>query len=56
MPYKSRSQAAYFHIHKKELEKQGVNVAEWDAASKGKSLPKHVPKKGMSRGMRPPSK
>lgn len=42
MPYKSLAQAAYFHTHKKELEKKGVNIAEWDAASKGKSLPKKV--------------
>lgn len=42
MPYKSQAQAAYFHTHKKELEAQGVNVAEWDAASKGKKLPKRT--------------
>ena len=42
MPYKSKAQAAYFNIHKKELESQGVNVDEWNAASKGKSLPKKV--------------
>ncbi len=42
MPYRSKKQAAYFHIHKKELERQGVNVDEWDRASKGKSLPKKV--------------
>lgn len=40
MPYKSQAQAAYFNIHKKQLEKQGVDVNEWNAASKGKSLPK----------------
>lgn len=39
MPYKSKSQAGYFHAHKKELEAQGVDVDEWDAASKGKKLP-----------------
>lgn len=44
MPYKSRAQAAYFHEHAKELEKQGVNISEWDATSKGKKLPKHVKK------------
>ena len=44
MPYKSKAQAAYFHIHKKELEKQGVNVSEWDKASKGKKLPEHTKK------------
>lgn len=44
MPYKSQAQAAYFNIHKKELEKQGVNVKEWNEASKGKKLPKKVSK------------
>lgn len=39
MPYKSQKQRAYFNIHKKELEKQGVNVDEWNAASKGMKLP-----------------
>ncbi len=53
MPYKSRAQAAFFNIHKAELERQGVNVEEWNRASKGKKLPKHKhkaafaqPKKG----------
>jgi hypothetical protein len=47
MPYKSRAQAGYFHTHKAQLEREGVNVAEWDAASKGKKLPKRVkPKSG----------
>ena len=42
MPYKSKAQAAYFNIHKKELESKGVNVNEWNAASKGtKNLPLH---------------
>jgi hypothetical protein len=45
MPYKSKAQAAYFHEHKAELEKLGVNVSEWDEASKGKKLPKKVEKK-----------
>jgi hypothetical protein len=44
MPYVSQAQAGYFHTHKKELEKQGVNVGEWDAATKGKTLPKKVRK------------
>ena len=42
MPYKSKAQAAYFNIHRKELEHQGVNVEEWNKASKGKKLPEHV--------------
>jgi len=41
MPYKSKAQSAYFNIHKKELESQGVDVNEWNSASKGKSLPEH---------------
>lgn len=45
MPYKSRAQAGYFHTHRRELEAQGVNVAEWDAASKGRKLPRRAPKK-----------
>ncbi len=52
MPYKSRAQAAYFNIHKKELEKQGVDVDEWNAASKGKSIPKKVRKRGSSNRQR----
>jgi hypothetical protein len=42
MPYKSKNQAAFFNIHKKQLEKQGVDVDEWNEASKGKELPKKV--------------
>jgi hypothetical protein len=42
MPYKSKAQEAYFNIHKSELEKQGVNVDEWNKASKGMKLPKKV--------------
>jgi len=40
MPYKSKAQAAYFNIHRKELERQGVNVDEWNSASKGKKIPR----------------
>jgi hypothetical protein len=43
MPYKSQAQAGYFHTHKAELEKQGVDVDEWDRATKGQHLPKKVP-------------
>lgn len=41
MPYESKAQAAYFNIHKAELEKKGVDVDEWNSASKGKQLPEH---------------
>ena len=49
MPYKSQAQAAYFNLHKKELEKQGVNVNEWNKESKGKKLPKKVGLKVMKK-------
>jgi hypothetical protein len=41
VPYASKAQQSYFHAHEKELERQGVNVSEWDAATKGKKLPEH---------------
>ena len=40
MPYKSKAQAAYFNIHKKELEREGVDVDEWNRESRGMKLPK----------------
>lgn len=43
MPYVSQAQAGYFHTHKAQLEKQGVDVNEWDQATKGKHLPKRAP-------------
>ena len=45
MPYRSKVQEAYFNVNKKKLEKQGVNVDEWNKASKGKKLPKKSKKK-----------
>ena len=45
MPYKSLAQEHYFHANKKKIEAQGVNVDEWDKATKGKKLPKKVKKK-----------
>ena len=44
-PYKSLAQEKYFHANKKKLEKQGVNVNEWDQASKGMKLPKKASSK-----------
>jgi hypothetical protein len=42
MPYKSRAQAAYFNANKAKMEAQGVDVDEWNAASKGMKLPKRT--------------
>ena len=44
MPYKSKKQEAYFNANRKKLEAQGVNVDEWNSASKGKKLPARASK------------
>jgi hypothetical protein len=44
MPFKSRKQQAFFNANKAALEKKGVDVDEWNKASKGKKLPKESPK------------
>lgn len=45
MPYKSIKQERYFNVNKKKLEAQGVDVDEFNKASKGKKLPMKAPKK-----------
>jgi len=45
MPYKSEAQRRYFNVNRKKLERQGVDVDEWNRASKGKHLPARVRKK-----------
>lgn len=39
MPYKSDKQRKFFNANKKELEKEGVNVEEWNKETKGKKKP-----------------
>lgn len=41
-PFKSMAQAGYLHSHPEILGKEGL--AEWDKASKGRSIPKKVKK------------
>ena len=52
MPYKSLAQERFFNVNKGKLEAQGVDVNEWNAASKGKKLPTKVKAsaKGKARG------
>jgi len=45
MPFKSLAQEGYMEAHKKELEKAGVNIKEWESATKGKDLPERAKKK-----------
>jgi hypothetical protein len=42
MPFVSQAQERYFNANRDKLEKQGVDVDEWNAASKGKELPKKL--------------
>jgi hypothetical protein len=42
MPYKSDAQRGYFNAHRRQLQRQGVDVDEWNEASKGKKLPAKV--------------
>jgi hypothetical protein len=42
VPYKSEAQRKFFHANSKELAAQGVDIKEWDKASKGKKLPEKV--------------
>lgn len=46
MPYESLAQERYFNANKAKLESQGVDVDEWNQASKGMTLPrrKQTPK------------
>lgn len=45
MSYQSKAQERFFNYNRSKLEKQGVNVDEWNQASKGKDLPERVGKK-----------
>ena len=47
MAFKSLDQAGYMHEHPEILGKAGLK--EWDAATKGKHLPKHVKDSHMSK-------
>ncbi len=42
MPFKSEAQRRYFEANRAKLEKQGVDVKEWEQASKGLKLPERV--------------
>ena len=42
MPYESNAQRKYFNANRSKLEAQGVNVDEWNSASKGMKLPQKV--------------
>jgi len=45
MACKRESQRKYFHVNKKKLEKQAVDIEERDKETEGLKLPKKVKKK-----------
>jgi hypothetical protein len=45
MPFKSEAQRRYFEANKMKLEKQGVDVKEWEEASRGLKLPERAPRR-----------
>lgn len=45
MPYASDAQRKYFNANREKLESEGVNVAEYNEASKGMKLPEHAKQK-----------
>ncbi len=50
MPFVSKAQERYFNANRDKLEKHGVNVDEWNEASKGLELPE---KKDVTQMRRP---
>lgn len=52
MPYKSQKQMAFFNANREKLERQGVDVAEWNRESKGMKLKKQVSKRKLIGSMK----
>ena len=50
MPYVSDAQRRYFNANRSKLQRQGVDVDEWNSSSRGKKLPEKV-KKAVSVGI-----
>jgi hypothetical protein len=44
VPFKSEAQRRYFEANKSKLQKQGVDVKEWEESSRGLKLPERAPK------------
>jgi hypothetical protein len=53
MPFVSKAQRGYFEANRGKLERQGVNVGEWEAASKGKELPERAKKPDVTQMRKP---
>lgn len=53
MPFVSKAQQGYFNANKAALEKKGVDVDEWNAASKGRELPERAKKQDVTQMRKP---
>lgn len=53
MPYVSDAQRKYFNANRAKMEAQGVDVDEYNEASKGKQLPARAPKKKLKKKKQP---
>lgn len=47
MPYKSDVQRKFLNVNRAAMMKQGVNVDEWNKASKGIQLPERAKRKSI---------
>ena len=52
-PFVSKAQRGYFEANRGKLERQGVNVGEFEAASKGKKLPERAKKQDVTQMRKP---
>ena len=48
MPFRSEAQRRYFEANREKLQRQGVNVSEWEEASKGLTLPERSRPSGLN--------
>ena len=53
MPFVSKAQQGFFEANRDKLERQGVNVGEWESASKGKALPERAKKQDVTQMRKP---
>jgi hypothetical protein len=53
MPFVSKAQQGFFNANRAKLEKQGVDVGEWNQASKGLKLPERAKKPDVTQMRRP---
>ena len=49
VPFKSQQQRKWMNANRGKLEKQGVNVDEWNQSSKGLNLPEKAPSRAGKR-------